>query len=72
MCYCGIISCQDRAGLWGNLPGLGFWTCAAGRRDYCSERRDGIGHYEALDLWPLWQDFQPWLLSGLPAIDHES
>jgi hypothetical protein len=49
-CYCGITSRQDRISVRGNLPGWGFWTCAAGQCDYFSERRDGIGYYEALDM----------------------
>jgi hypothetical protein len=46
----GIISRQDQAGDRGNLAEWGFWTCAAGRRDYYSDRRDGIAYCDALGL----------------------
>lgn len=62
-CYCGFVSRQDRRGANSMYPGGGFWTCAIGRCDFSSFRRDALTEREARERrLPSDDGFEPWLL----------
>ena len=46
-CYCGVACRQDRAGVESRYPGSGFWTCAYGKCDFLSYRKDSLTAREA-------------------------
>ncbi|KAF1960422.1 hypothetical protein CC80DRAFT_489575 [Byssothecium circinans] len=64
VCYCGVLSRQDRMGIESGRAGLGFWTCATGSCDYYSEYSNGWTTQEVNSTLhaPQCTGFYPWLL----------
>ncbi|KAI4164463.1 MAG: hypothetical protein LQ342_001776 [Letrouitia transgressa] len=62
-CYCGFVCRQGRAGVNSGYPGGGFWTCAIGKCNFLSFRRDAVPEWEARERGlPSDDGFEPWLL----------